>query len=288
MSGEIKITPKSFLPVSLSLVLSWFLTSLSMGVKLSYPPPIITPVEEPAPTAPPGEALSSPAPYLNMILIVGLITASGLMMLYLARRMRKFFRLLVGSLIWLISFSVTVIYVINISLAFDWTILRFWLPLSALVASIITYLMLERGELISSISAAYISSGAGAIIGMSIPYWTFLVLVLGISAYDVFAVYKGHLSTLTKEEAISLKGLTVELDNLVIGLGDLFFYSLSVSAILWHMKTVPALLATASILIGYAVTLLLLKRKKMLPGLPIPLLLALGSALLAKLIIDLA
>jgi len=270
------------------LALSWLLTLLSINIRLSYPPPIITPVQEPTPTTPPSEALSSPAPYLNMILFIGLVTASGLIMLYLARKVRRLFRFLVGLLIWLISFGVTVIYLINISLAFDWSIFRLWLPISALTASLITYFMLGRGGLACSVSAAYIASGAGAIIGMSIPYWTFLILVFGISAYDIFAVYKGHLSTLTKEEAISLKGLTVELDGLVIGLGDLFFYSLSISAILWYLKVIPAILATTSILTGYAVTLFLLKKKKMLPGLPIPLLLALASALLAKLLITAA
>jgi len=288
LSDEVRIGLRSFIPVTLSLALSWLLTMLSLGVRLSYPTPIITPVQEPEPTAPPSEALSSPAPYLNVILVVGLITISGLIMLYLARRLKKLFRILVGILIWLIAFGVTALYIINISLAFNWTLLRLLIPLSALASSAITYLMLGRGGLASSISAAYIASGAGATIGMSIPYWTFLILIVGISAYDVLAVYKGHLSTLTKEEAISLKGLTVELDSLVIGLGDLFFYSLSASAILWHMGAIPALAATASILVGYAATLLLLKRKRILPGLPLPLLLGLSSALLAKLLTSLA
>ena len=288
MSDEVRIGLRSFIPVISTLILSWLLTMLSLGARLSYPTPIITPIQEPEPTVPPSEALSNPAPYLNVILIVGLITVSGLIMLYLARKLKKFFRILVGILIWLIGFGVTVIYVITLSLAFDWTLLRLLIPLGALVSSAVTYLMLGRSGLASSISAAYIASGAGATIGMSIPYWTFLILIVGISAYDILAVYKGHLSTLTKEEAISLKGLTVELDSLVIGLGDLFFYSLSVSAILWHMGMPSALAATISIIVGYAVTLLLLQRKKILPGLPLPLLLALSSALLVKLLTSLA
>lgn len=269
-------------------MLSWLLTLLSKGVELSYPTPIITPAEEPEPTAPPTEALSSPAPYLNVIIIIGLITASGLIMLYFARRLRNFFRILTGILIWLISFGVTVIYLISIALAIDWILLRFWLPVGALVASLTTYLMLRESGLISAIPAAYIASGAGATIGMSIPYWTFLILMIGISAYDTFAVYKGHLSTLSKEEAISLRGLTVEVDDLVIGLGDLFFYSLTASAILQYMGIIPAIAATISILAGYAITLLLLRRKRMLPGLPIPLLLATASALALSILLRFA
>ena len=283
---EVRVTARAFLPVGLSLVLSWFLTLLSRSIEMSYPTPIITPIEEPEPTAPPTEALSTPAPYLNMIIVLGLITVSSLVMLHLARRRKNLFKVLTGILIWLISFGVTVIYLINIAMAFDWTLLRFWLPAGALTASLITYLMLKGEGLIASIPAAYIASGAGATIGMSIPYWTFIVLLLGISAYDAFAVYKGHLSTLSKEEAISLKGLTVEVDDLVIGLGDLFFYSLTVSAILQYMGVAPAIAATISILVGYSITLLLLRRRRMLPGLPVPLLLAMGSALAVNLIIN--
>lgn len=222
-----------------------------------------------------------------MIIVLGLITISGLVMLYLARRRRNMFKILTCILIWLISFGVTVIYLINIALVTDWSLLRFWLPAGALMASIITYLMLRGGGLIASIPAAYIASGAGATIGMSMPYWTFLVLVLGISAYDAFAVYRGHLSGLSKEEAIMLKGLTIEIDDLVIGLGDLFFYSLTASAILQYMGVIPAAAATISILAGYAVTLLLLRRRRMLPGLPIPLLSAMGSAMATRLLLEL-
>ena len=281
---EVRVTARAFLPVGLSLVLSWFLTLLSRGVEMSYPTPIITPIEEPEPTAPPMEALSTPAPYLNMIIVLGLITVSSLVMLYLARRRKNLFKVLTGILIWLISFGITIIYLINIAMVFDWMLLRFWLPAGALTAFLITYLMLRGGGLVASISAAYIASGAGATIGMSIPYWTFIVLLLGISAYDAFAVYKGHLSTLSKEEAISLKGLTVEVDDLVIGLGDLFFYSLTVSAILQYMGVAPAIAATISILVGYSITLLLLRKRRMLPGLPVPLLLAMASALAVNLL----
>ena len=283
---EVRVTARAFLPVGLSLVLSWFLTLLSRSIEMSYPTPIITPIEEPEPTAPPTEAFSTPAPYLNMIIVLGLITVSSLVMLHLARRRKNLFKILTGILIWLISFGVTVIYLINIAMAFDWTLLRFWLPAGALTASLITYIMLKGEGLIASIPAAYIASGAGATIGMSISYWTFIVLLLGISAYDAFAVYKGHLSTLSKEEAISLKGLTVEVDDLVIGLGDLFFYSLTVSAILQYMGVAPAIAATISILVGYFITLLLLRRRRVLPGLPVPLLLAMGSALAVNLIIN--
>ena len=47
------------------------------------------------------------------------------------------------------------------------------------------------------------------------------------------------------------------------------------------------ILASGSVIAGYTITLLALRKRRILPGLPIPLLLALGSAVLAKLAIDL-
>jgi len=285
LSNEVKLTPRSYLPLTSTIILAWFLTLLSKLARMSYPKPIITPVEEPAPTTPPTQALTNPAPYLNTIIIIGLITASGVVILYIARKKPTLFRILIGVLLWLISFSITTIYLINASFTIHPLFLRFWIPVSALAASIVTYLIFSDNEISSAIAASYIASGAGGTIGMSIPYWTFLVLTVGISAYDVFAVYKGHLSSLTKGEAASLKGLTVEIGSIVIGLGDLFFYSLTISAILWNFGEIPAAAATLAIIAGYTLTLTLLQRKKIVPGLPIPLISAIISAFLANMLI---
>ncbi|MCS7133036.1 MAG: hypothetical protein N3F65_00145 [Nitrososphaeria archaeon] len=249
---------------------------------MSLPRPPITPIEEPAPSTPPSQALVNPAPYLNTLIVIGLITASGILILYIARKKRNIFRVLISILIWLISFGVTNIYILNLALIMDFQLLRFWLPLSVLAASLVTYSLLMRGELASSIAASYIASGAGGTIGMSIPYWTFMILIVGISAYDIFAVYRGHLSTLTKEDASLLKGLTIEVGDVVVGMGDLFFYSLTLAAIFWNLGYIPAIAGTTWILIGYAITLYCLQRRRILPGLPIPLLGALALAFLAK------
>ena len=282
MNNDVKITPMNYLPLILSLSLTWAVTTLASYAKLRFPRLLITPLEEPAPSTPPAQALVNPAPYLNTLIIIGLITASGILILYIARKKRNLFKILIGILIWFISFGVTSIYVLNLALIMGFQILRFWLPIAIFGASLVTYTILMRGELASSIAASYIASGAGGTIGMSIPYWTFLILIVGISAYDVFAVYKGHLSTLTRGEALSLKGLTVEIGNVVIGMGDLFFYSLTVSAILWNFGNLPAAVATVAIIAGYTLTLLLLQKRKIIPGLPIPLLGAMICAFLTK------
>lgn len=277
-----EITPRNYFPLILTLSLTWILTLLTSRSELDFPKPLITPIEEPVPSTPPTQALVNPAPYLNALIIIGLITASGILVLYIARRKRNFLRLIIGALIWLISFGVTSIYILNLAMAIDFQIFHLWLPLSIFMSSLTTYALLRGGELASSLAASYIASGAGGVLGMSMPYWTFIVLTIGISAYDVLAVYRGHLSTLTREDASLLRGLTIEVGDVVVGMGDLFFYSLTLAAIFWKMGYFPAIVAMIWMIIGYAITLCFLRRRRILPGLPIPLLGALALALVAS------
>jgi len=284
LSGEFRMSPRIYIPPTLTLTLTWLLAYISRMARMSYPRPIIAPMEEPAPTTPPPQALTSPAPYLNTLLIIGLIAASGVVILYIARRRPLLVKIIISALIWLISFGITTIYLINIALAFNPILISFWIPVGILAASTITYLIFSESEMASIIAASYIASGAGGTIGMSMPYWTFLILTIGISIYDVLAVYKGHLSTLTKGEAPSLKGITVEVGDLVIGLGDLFFYSLTTSAIFWNLGHTPAVVGMIWIIMGFGITLYCLRKRRIVPGLPIPLLGALALAFVVKMI----
>lgn len=280
---RLRITPRTYLPVALSIIMTWICVLLTGRAGIVFPKPIITPVEEPSPTAPPTQALSNPAPYLNTLIVIGLIAVSSIIILYIASRKPRILRILVACLAWLVSFSITTLHLLNLSLTLNPWIFNLWIPLASATATIITYLLIFREEEVSmSFAASYIASGAGGVIGMSIPYWTFLVLVAAISIYDILAVYKGHLSHLTKQDAPILRGLAVEVGDLVIGLGDLFFYSLTISAIFWNLGETPAVAATVAIVAGYTIILLLLQRRRIVPGLPIPLIGALVCAFSTK------
>jgi len=280
---RLRITPRTYLPVALSIIMTWICVLLTGRAGIVFPKPIITPVEEPSPTAPPAQALSNPAPYLNTLIVIGLIAVSSIIILYIASRKPRILRILVACLAWLVSFSITTLHLLNLSLTLNPWIFNLWIPLASATATIITYLLIFREEEVSmSFAASYIASGAGGVIGMSIPYWTFLVLVAAISIYDILAVYKGHLSHLTKQDAPILRGLAVEVGDLVIGLGDLFFYSLTISAIFWNLGETPAVAATIAIVAGYTIILLLLQRRRIVPGLPIPLIGALVCAFSTK------
>ena len=278
-------SPKSYYPVALSLALTWGFASLLILAKIRPSRPVITPVEEPEPSAPPTEALSSPAPYINTLIFIVLLTVAGLVMLYIARRSQRLFKLLIGSLIWLVSFGISVLYLLTIANLYAPWLIRLWIPFGAAMATLLAYSMMRGGDIASATAASVVAAGSGAVMGISIPYWTFLVLVVGISVYDTVAVFRGHLSTLSKEEAPQLRGLTVEAGDVTLGLGDLFFYSLTASAIMWNYGVIPALASTTALVAGYMTVLQLLRRRRILPGLPIPLLTALALGVLTSILI---
>ncbi|RLF98259.1 MAG: hypothetical protein DRN49_06180, partial [Thaumarchaeota archaeon] len=101
---KLRITPKTYFPVMLSIILTWVSVLLTGYAGIIFPRPIITPVEEPAPTTPPAQALSNPAPYLNTLIVVGLIAVSSVIILYIASKKPRVLRFLIACLTWLVSF----------------------------------------------------------------------------------------------------------------------------------------------------------------------------------------
>lgn len=264
--------------------MTWFFSSILISTDIRPERPIVTPLEEPEPTAPPAEALSSPAPYLNTLIFIMVLTVSGIVLLYFARKKPKFFKILVTFFIWIISFGVTALYTLIATLFLQLYSSYLLLASSLAVATLVTYSIVRGGELKASTASAYIASGAGAVIGISIPYWTFLILIIGISIYDIIAVFKGHLSSITKMDAPALKGLVVEIGDIALGLGDLFFYSLTISAIYLNHGIISAIASTVSIIVGYMIVLYALSKRRQLPGLPIPLLLTLTSTFILSIL----
>ena len=84
-------------------------------------------------------------------------------------------------------------------------------------------------------------------------------------------------SLFRRDRKNQLKGLSFAFKELQMGLGDLVFYSMLSGAMLLKIGLLSYLLASAGILIGSFATFLLLEKKQIFPGLPIPILLGLAG-----------
>ncbi len=164
----------------------------------------------------------------------------------------------------------------------------------------------EMTLLMKNFLVIYIGLLTGALLGVIMPLWTTLAILIGISCWDIFAVlYKRgpikemidlasqmNSESLDKEEEIQQKIEIGEAeygsDKLEIGIGDLTFYSmLTSSALLLSNSLIVMILSSIAIIVGTGITISGLKRNKVLPGLPISIFLGIGTMLISWFVITL-
>ena len=274
-----RLSPVHLVPIAVCLLASYFFTSLIRLSRLSLPPPVITPAEEPPPTVPAQEALSQPAPYVNSIIIILIMFVAGVAIIYLLAKYKRLLRFLIYFLIGIVTFSTTTFYTTLVAVIFLPQILELWLILTILAIFLVIYSIHKGYEIPAMLASVYVASSAGSITGSSLPFWTSLVLMVAVSLYDVYAVYRGHLKNLAKEDIMLFPGLMVEFRGITVGLGDFFFYSILASFALENWGVLPSFLASVGIILGFAITIYLLRYRRILPGLPLSLILGLALAL---------
>jgi presenilin-like A22 family membrane protease len=170
------------------------------------------------------------------------------------------------------------------------TILSF--AIGTLLTFMIFYKKLSNNILIKNTGLMIFGALIGAFLGLVLPTWTSFLLLIGLSIYDVFAVFKGPIKKILELEEKNNQNF-LEIRNKIhdyeIGLGDLTFYSMLVCATLkigfdtefirvWGPFAIflPCLVSIIGILMGALITFKLLEKKEMLPGLPISILLGIG------------
>jgi len=152
----------------------------------------------------------------------------------------------------------------------------------------------------------YIGLLIGASMCVIMPFCTTLAILIGISFWDLFAVFYKHgpikqlidivseprdnTNTFSEEEIndkIESGEFTYDTSKLEIGIGDLAFYSMLTSSALVHTNNLIVMILTSvAIIIGTGITIMGLKRNKILPGLPISIFLGIGTMLLSWYIIS--
>jgi len=145
----------------------------------------------------------------------------------------------------------------------------------------------------------YIGLLIGASMGVLMPLWTTLAMLIGISLWDIFAVLYKHgpikqlidmvsepndnitnISETELNEKIQSGEYAYDTSKLEIGIGDLAFYSMLTSSALVQTNNVIIMILTSiAIIIGTGITIMGLKRNKILPGLPISIFLGIGTML---------
>ena len=123
---------------------------------------------------------------------------------------------------------------------------------------------------IGLISALMLSVEIATYFALFIRPPTVFILPVAFALYDIYAVFVGPLKTLISDGHIALGPLVARLGTFEVGLGDIVFYSFLPSVGLIIIGVNGALFAIISTNFGLLLTLLMLRKRRSFPGLPIP------------------
>jgi hypothetical protein len=146
----------------------------------------------------------------------------------------------------------------------------------------------------------------GAFMGVVMPLWTTVTMLIGISLWDIFSVKssKGPIRKILEltggleQPAIEIDDESFKSSQIEIGIGDLAFYSMLTSSSLIIMNdlmfgitgnavisiilgSIVALATAVGILIGATITINSLRKNKILPGLPFSIFIGMGFAFIS-------
>ena len=275
---EKRVTPANLLvaaaAVAVIQLFALLVTSQNLPV-YSYVVSSTGPSYAPAGTSPEGSVL-------NAAILVGFAFVLTVMLVWLLRRkMVLSFKVLIFGSLAVSSFVLTWVTAGEFAYGFLPAGLADAVALAVpilVVAAIAYVIFVKNAPWLATIALAFVGAEVGSFFAETLPTWTALALPIAFALYDIYAVFKGPLKALVgTNPGVALVGMSIKAGEFTIGLGDVVFYTLLPSLAFTQFYSaygvVPALLTIAAIDVGMVITLFLLSKRRLLPGLPIPMLL---------------
>lgn len=261
-------------PVYLAPILASLLVGFGCAYLLSSIPVPTYPVT-PFPDTPSGSL--SNAIYFVIIIAI----SATVFYLLLKWKSRKMITFLVGFALTAASMLLSVFY-LSAVLSFipNWEILV--LILAIAITVLVDAAIFKLGGKAQNGVVLILGGALGVFLAYSIPLWSAVLILVFLAVYDVIAVYKGPVGKIASSGLDQLKGLSFSFRELQMGLGDLVFYSMLCGAMLLKIGWVSYVFSFVGIVAGSFVTFLLLEKKGIFPGLPVPILLGLVGGFLGS------
>jgi presenilin-like A22 family membrane protease len=257
------------------------LASLLFGLGCAYlllPQPVaivnVTPFPDNTASGPVGNAI-----YFVILLAI----SATIFYILLKRKSRKIITALIVLALTLASMLLSMIY---LSAIFTYvpSLEILVLPLAILITVLFDLAIFRLGSNARNIAVICLGGALGVFFGASIPLSSALLILAFLAVYDVIAVYRGPVGKIAQSGLDQLQGLSYSFKDVQMGLGDLVFYSMLSGTMLFKLGWLPCLVSIIGILAGSFITLLLLEKKGIFPGLPFPILLGIVGGLLASLV----
>ncbi len=231
----------------------------------------------------PGGTSSTGSVY-NAVILVAFVFALTAGAVWLARKRRvKIFMALIFLGTSLALFLLTLLASIDLTSSYMSADSSFYLSFAFAASTVVLLALLALRRVPASLGlilTGLLSAEAGSYFASAIPILTALILPLAFSLYDIYTVFRGPLRTLiTALPEETLSTMTSKIGDFAIGTGDTVFYAMVPALGYFQFGFGSAFAAILAVDAGVVITLYLLGRVKLLPGLPIPMFLGLGVLL---------
>ena len=219
---------------------------------------------------------------LNAFILVAFAFGLTLALVWLLRnRMVRSFKLVVFGSVAFSAFFLTLITADVLAIEYLPPSLELVVAFGSAGAMVllIGYIIFVKNTLwLSTAILAFVGAQVGSFFAETLPLWTALALPVAFAVYDIYAVFRGPLKALVGTAPnVALVGMSIRAGEFTLGLGDIVFYTLLPSLAYFEfdgtLGIAPALLTIVAIDVGMVATLFLLSKRRLLPGLPIPMLL---------------
>ncbi len=236
----------------------------------------VGPVYEPAGT-------SSGGSIGNVLILVVFVFATTLTAVWLARRRRvKLFMAMIFGGTAIALFLLTLLASISLTGSYMDANSSLYLSLALATSTVVLLSLIALRKVPASFAlvlTGLLSAEVGSYFASAIPILTAILLPLGFSLYDIYTVFRGPLKTLINTlPDESLTTMASKIGDFSIGTGDTVFYAMVPALGYYQFGFSSAFLAILAVDAGVVMTLYLLSKAKLLPGLPIPM--GLGVAVL--------
>ena len=221
----------------------------------------------------------------NALILVVAVFATTLLAVWLIRNRRaKVFTSIVYIGTSLALFLLTFLTALDITAYSLSEYASLYVSLAAAFGAVTLFAVSARKRsllVLAPVVTGLLSAEVGSYFAAVIPLYTALLLPLVFSVYDIYAVFVGPLRTLvTVAPTEVLTAVTSRLGEFSIGTGDTIFYSMLPALAYYQFNLGYAIYTLVAVDVGVVITLYLLSRSRLLPGLPIPMALGLGTLLL--------
>ncbi len=247
---------------------------------------------------------------INGIIFTGIAVGSAFLIIYFVKKkgisvLKYVFGISMGLICFMLTWMNIAIIInlipININyILIGYIIYYILIGLAGLLSIILIHKYFTTQSIfIKNFTILYVSLLTGSMLGVSMPLWTTMAILIGISLWDLFAVLykKGPIKQMIDivsesknqnvEEQIKTGEAEYDTSKLEIGIGDFAFYSmLTSSALVLTENPLIVLLTALAIILGTGITIQGLKRNKILPGLPISIFLGMATMLISWAIIS--